>query len=125
MPLFNRELNEIADYIGRSNLTIWLHTAAPTNASPTNGRTNKGGGAYENGASLTAANITNASNGDINNNVAIDFGTADENVGTVTHWSAVRGSNAVAFGTLPNTAINSGDSFRINANSLVINGSTS
>ena len=44
MPLFNRELNALADRIGRSDLTFWLHTAAPTNASPMNGRTTAGGG---------------------------------------------------------------------------------
>ena len=88
MPLFNRELNALADHIGRSNLTIWLHTAAPTNAAPTNGRTNKGGGAYENGATLTAGNIGNASGGGISNTAAIAFGTADEDVGTITHWSS-------------------------------------
>ena len=127
MPLFNRELDELApraDYIGRSNLTIRLHTAAPTNGSPTNGRTTVGGGAFEAGATLTAANITVASNGDIENGVAIDFGTADEAVGTVTHWSAYRGNSAVAFGTLPSTAIANGGSFEIDANSLQVNGST-
>ena len=34
MPLFTVELNELADRIGRSNLTIRLHTAAPTNGKP-------------------------------------------------------------------------------------------
>ena len=67
MPLFNRELNELADRIGRSNLTVWLHTAAPTNGAPTNARTNVGGGAYEGGATLLATQISNATNGDINN----------------------------------------------------------
>lgn len=125
MPLFTTELNRLADSIGESNLTIWLHTAAPTNGDPDNGRTTVGGGAYESGATLTAANITNASNGDIENSAAIDFGTADEDVGTVTHWSAYRGSDPVAYGTLPSTTINDGDSFSIDANSLEINGSTS
>ena len=125
MPLFNTELNRLADDIGASALTIRLHTAAPTNASPDNGRTTVGGGAYEAGETLAASDITDASAGDIENNVAIDFGTADEDVGTVTHWSAYRGAAAVAFGTLPSTAINDGDTFQINANSLQINGSTS
>ena len=34
MPLFTRELNELADYIGRATWTVFLHTAAPTNGSP-------------------------------------------------------------------------------------------
>ena len=125
MPLFTVELNELADRIGRSNLTIRLHTAAPTNGSPTNARTTAGGGSFGTGATLTATNISAASNGDIENSVAISFGTATADVGTVTHWSAYRGTDPVAFGTLPSTVIASGDSFSINANSLAINGSTS
>ena len=124
MPLFIMELNRLADSIGASNLTIWLHTAAPTNSDPDNGRTTVGGGAYESGATLTAANITTASNGDINNSAAIAFGTADEDVGTVTHWSAYRGNTPVAFGTLPSTTINDGDTFTINSGTLQFNGST-
>ena len=124
MPLFTIELNRLADNIGASNLTIRLHTAAPTDAAPTNGRTTTGGGSYASGATLTAANISTASTGDIENSVAIDFGTATADVGTVTHWSAYRSTAPVAFGTLPSTAINNGDSFQINANSLQINGST-
>ena len=124
MPLFNVELNRIADDIGASNWTVFLHTAAPTDGSPTNGRTSVGGGAYQNGATLTAANISAASNGDIQNTAAIDFGTATADVGTVTHWSAYRGGNPVAFGTLPSTTIANGDSFQINANSLQVNGAS-
>ena len=124
MPLFTRELNELADYIGRANWTVFLHTAAPTNGSPTNGRVTAGGGAYDSGATLTAANITTAANGDIENSAAIAFGTADAAVGTVNHWSSYRGGVAVAFGTLPSTTIGNGDTFTINANSLDINGST-
>ena len=124
MPLFEIELNRIADGIAASALTIRLHTAAPTDAAPTMGRTTTGGGSYVSGATLAATNISNASGGDIENTVAIDFGTATADVGTVTHWSAYRGTVPVAFGTLPSTAINNGDSFQINANSLQINGST-
>ena len=124
MPLFTRELNELANYIGRSNWTVWLHTAAPTDADPTNGRTTVGGGAYESGAMLAAADIQDAVNGDIDNDVAVDFGTADEDVGTVTHWSAVRGSDGVVHGTVPNAIIASGDSFSINANTMDLAGSS-
>ena len=124
MPLFTRELNELADRIGRSALTCRLHTSAPTNGTPTNGRTNAGGGGYENGVSVPTGNISAASNGDISITGDIDFGTADEAVGTVTHWSLYRSTDAVAFGTLPSTAIANGDSFKINADSLDINGST-
>ena len=125
MPLFTTELNELADRIGRSNLTVRLHTAAPSNASPTGGRVSAGGGTYGTGATVTAANISSASNGDVQVTADIDFGTATADVGTVTHWSAYRGTDPVAFGTLPSTTISSGDSFKINANTLDINGSTS
>ena len=125
MPLYTTELNELGDRIGRSNLTIRLHTAAPTNGSPTNARITAGGGTYGTGATVTAANISTASNGDIQVTADIDFGTSTAAVGTVTHWSAYRGTDPVAFGTLPSTVIASGDSFKINADSLQINGSTS
>ena len=93
MPLFTVELNELADRIGRSNLTIRLHTAAPTNGSPTNARTTAGGGSFGTGATLAATNITTAASGDIENSAAISFGTATADVGTVTHWSAYRGTD--------------------------------
>ena len=57
--------------------------------------------------------ISVAANGDIDNDVAIDFGTAAAAVGTVTHWSSYRGGTAVAYGTLPSTTIANGDSFEI------------
>ena len=124
MPLFTRELNELADRIGRSDLTVRLHTAAPTDANPANGRTTVGGGGYENGVTLDSSDISDASAGDISNDNAIPFGTADEAVGTVTHWTAYRGSSEVAFGPLPSTAVGDGDDFEINAGTLQINGST-
>ena len=60
--------------LGGAELTFWLNTALPTNASPTNGRTTVGGGAYEAGVAITAAQISMAANGDIQVNVAIVFG---------------------------------------------------
>ena len=46
-------------------------------------------------------------------------------LGLVTHWTAIRGANSeVAYGTLPNTNIGNGDSFKINANTVQFNGST-
>ena len=125
MPLFDRELNELADRIGRSNLAIWLHTAAPTNGSPTNGRTTVGGGGFASGVTLLATGISNAASGDITNNADINFGQATAVVGTVAWWSALRGADAVAFGTLPSTVIGLNDSFKINAGTLDFNGSTS
>lgn len=123
MPLFIVELNRLANQIGNADLTIWLHTAAPTDVQPNNGRTNKGGGAWETGAELTAANISDASNGDISNTVAIPFPEADEDVGTITHWSAYRGADPVGHGTVSSVVINSGDSYTIPIGALQFNGS--
>ena len=124
MPLFTTELNARADVIARAG-RVWLHTAAPTNGSPTTGRTSQGGGAYEAGFAITAANWTAASSGDVNISIACDFGTADEAVGTVTHWSfdPTTGADGL-FGTLPNTVIANGDSFSINAGTIQANGAT-
>ena len=124
MPLFTTELNRLADDIAASALTIRLHTAEPTNASPTNGRTTVGGGAYESGATLAAADISAAANGDVSNTATIPFGTADEAVGTVTHWSAYRGTAPVAFGTVQSTVIADGDTFTVPVGGLDINGAT-
>ena len=124
MPLFTTELNRIADSIGASDLTVYLHTVAPTNTSPATGRTNSGGGSYESGATLAATDISNAANGDFNNDVAVDFGTATADVGTVVAYSVYRGSAAVGYSTLPSTVIASGDGYAINANSMNFNGAT-
>ena len=124
MPLFTVELDRLADNIGASDLTIRLHTSVPSDGSPTAGRTTTGGGSYGTGTTLASSDISDASSGDIENTAAISFGTATADVGLVTHWSAYRGTAPVAFGTLPNTTINNGDSFTINANTLQFNGST-
>ena len=92
MRLFVREQNELADRIARSALTVYLHTAEPTDASPDNGRVTVGGGTYESGATYAAADISNASGGDITFNADIDFGTADEAVGTVAWATFYRGN---------------------------------
>ena len=54
MPLFTRELNALADRIGRSDLTIRLHTAAPTERQPDQrpGELTVGGAAFVSGANL-------------------------------------------------------------------------
>ena len=124
MPLFTRELNELADRIGRSDLTIYLHTAAPSDSDPDNGRVTVGGGNYESGATLAASDISDASSGDIQNDAAVAFGTADENIGDVTHWSALRGTDAVAYGSLTDVTINDGDSYTIPIGEIQFNGTT-
>ena len=123
MPFFDIELNAQANRIRRSALTFRLHTAAPTNGAPTNGRITAGGGVYETGVEIASADIAVASNGNIEVNVDIDFETADEAVGTVTHVSSYRGTNPVGYRTLPSTTIGSGDSFKINSG-LQFNGSS-
>ena len=124
MPLFNAELNELANRIGRTNLTIRLHTAAPTNANPTNGRVTAGGGVYETGETLASGDVSNAANGDITNDNDIEYGTTTEAAGTVAWWSAYRGNSPVGFGTLPSRVLGSGDTYKINAGTLDFNGSS-
>ena len=125
MPLFDTEENRLADSIGESDLTIYLHTQSPTNANKVLGRINKGGGKYENGAIVRAADISIAANGDIRVTVLVDFGEADENIGNITHWSGFRGAAPVGFGPTPVTLINAGDRFQINENQIQFNGSSS
>ena len=125
MPLFDSKLNSIADDELAVAGTIWLHTAAPTNTNPANGRTTVGGGDYETGQVVIAANWTVASNGDVNISTDLDFGTADAAVGTVAWWSFVTSSENIGWGTLPSTTIGDGDTFKINAGSLQLNGSSS
>ena len=124
MPLFGDELNNAADNIARAG-KVWLHTAAPTDSSPTNGRTTVGGTEYEGGFDVTAANWSAASGGDVQLDVECDFGTADEAVGTVTHWSfdPTTGDDGI-YGTLTSTVIAIGDSFKINTGTIQVNGST-
>ena len=125
MPLFTSRLNLLADSLVSSAVIVYLHTDAPSNASPANGRTSAGGGAYETGISVAAADWSAATNGDVDNDNDIEFGTADEAVGTVTHWSAYRSGVGIGFGTLPSTVIGDGDTFKINAGTLQLNGSSS
>ena len=125
MPLFTAELNRLADSIGETDLTVFLHDQVPTDADPTLGRVTAGGGLYQAGAPWAATDISDGSDGDIMNTAAIAFGMATAPVGTVTHWSTVRGVVPVGYGTLPNTVINTGDTFSIDANTLQINGATS
>ena len=119
MPLFTRELNELADSVGRADLTARLHTQEPTDADPTLGRTTVGGGAYENGVTVPEANLSTAANGVTTITGAIPFGQADENVGTVGWVSFYRGSDAVGYSALDSQeTINDGDSYEVNADSI-------
>ena len=124
MPLFTSKLNSMADELVNAAGTLYLHTAAPTDASPTNGRTTAGGGAYASGLTTAAANWTVAANGDVENSVAFAFGTATADVGTVIAWSYYKGALPYAHGTLSSTTIANGGSFTIDANTLEINGAS-
>ena len=46
MPLFTVELNRLADSMVDASMTVYLHTAAPTDASPNNARLSAGGGRF-------------------------------------------------------------------------------
>ena len=124
MPLFAVELDRLANNIGASDLTIWLHTDQPTDVDPTLGRISAGGGLFETGATLAALDISHASDGDISNAFDINFGNAIADVGTVAWWSAIRIADPVAYGTLPTTLIANGEPFRINAGTMQFNGAT-
>ena len=124
MPLFTVALNAIADGLVDAAGTIYLHTAAPTDAAPATGRVTGGGGLYASGLTTAAASWTAATTGDVNNAAAFAFGTSTGPVGTVNHWSYLEGTDPIAWGTLPSTNIAVGDSFTINAGSLQLNGST-
>ena len=116
MPLFLDTLDRAASGAG---LTVWLHTESPTMQDVTRGRTFTGGGAYECGLVLPAAGIVEADNGERTNAGPLDFGIAAANVGAVTHWSAVTGDAAVAFGPLPRCRLMKGDPFTINPMTLL------
>ena len=124
MPLFTIEQNRIANDVSASALTFRLHTAVPTNNAPTNGRVTGGGGLFATGVTIAASNLTVAANGDFQVNVDIDFGTATSAAGTVAWVSAYRGSAPVGYVTIPSTTIANADTFKINANTLHFNGSS-
>ena len=126
MPLFTSYLNIMANTMVGAAGRVYMHTSAPTEADPTTGRTAVGGGAYENGVTTAASDWSDAALGDLVNTSAFAFGTADEAVGTPTHWSYYLGAVPVAFGTLPQTVpttvIGLGDTYTMDANSLNITG---
>ena len=86
-------------------------------------RITTGGGVYASGATLAATDITVAANGDISNSAGIDFGATTAALGTITHWSALRGTALVAWSTTPSTVMAIGDGFEINSGSMQFNGS--
>ena len=129
MPLFNAELTRLANQIKTGTIKCYVHTQAPTHGNISRGRATAGGGAFQSGVTVPNANFAVDSDGDITVNADIDFGiaTADVNA-ALTHWSLVRDKTTdegIAFGTLPSTTVRNGDTFKINANSLLMNGTSS
>ena len=119
MPLSTTELNRIANNIVASNLTLRLHSADP-GASGTTARI----GSLS--RTLAAASWNNASNGDVTYTRDVDFGVLDAaRSQTVTHYSLWRGGTFVARERLESpVTVTSGGTFKINASTIVINGST-
>ena len=124
MPLSDKELDRLANRIVDSTITVRLHSDNPGQTGAT-GRLETGGPNYRNGITVDADGWTDAASGSVKNKNAVVFGVALADVGTITHYSLSRGSSYVAFGELPSTTINQGDSFQITAESIVISGSTS
>ena len=125
MPVFLAELNRLADRIKRSNLTLYLHTEEPTDSDNDKGRVTTGGGVYASGATITPANISRDSDGDLVVTAETDFGEATADLGTIAWYSLFRGTEEVCHDTLPSTNVKSGDSYSIDANVIKINGKTS
>lgn len=119
MPVATAALNLMADHLVSVAILIRLHTGDPGSDGTAN-RVSGGGGSYTSGVSVAASGWSAASDGDVHNVNAIDFGTAAGSApGTVTHWSAYRGGTFIASNTLQSRAVAVGDSFSIAAESLV------
>lgn len=120
MPLYDAELNRVANEISASAMVAYAHSAAPTNADADNGRINS------TGIAMTAGNWSAASGGDVQYDADVQFGVLDaSNQQVVTHWSVFRGAAAVAFGSLasPITVV-AGGTFQINSGTIRLLGST-
>ena len=83
------------------------------------------GTAYENGKAVWPQGLQRSSQRRYFQITAdIEFGTADEAVGTVIAMSFYRSGAPVGWVTLPSTTIGDGDTFTVNADSLMVNGSS-
>ena len=124
MPLSTTELNRLADSIVASTLKIYLHTGAPGTNGTAN-RVNAGGGLFTAGVDVAASGWSSASGGDVENDAAVDYGTASGgDPGTVIHWTAFRGNAYVGTGAVASTTVADGDSFEIDAGEIQFLGST-
>ena len=92
MPLSTTELNRLADSIVASTLKIYVNTGSP-GANGTANRVSAGGGSFTAGVDVVASGWSAASGGDVENDAAVDFGTAaGGDPGTITFWSAHSGA---------------------------------
>ena len=124
MPLSTTELNRLADSIVASTLKIRVHTGAPGTNGTAN-RVSAGGGLFTAGVDVAASGWSVSSGGDVENDAAVDFGTASGgDPGTITFWSAFRGNAFVGDGAVAMTEVNDGDSFEIDAGEIQFLGST-
>ena len=129
MPMFDNELNRIADEVVAEPLRLYLHVdPGPSNADPDGGRVTGNVGGMFTGIDLAPTDWTDATHGDVQTRNAINVGTATARVGTLKHWSLVRDPDGtpeyVCWSTLNETVINQGDTFEIPAGGIQINGDT-
>ena len=120
MPLFDVELNRLADSIVASDLTAWLFSGAIDMSDLT---TNRIGTAS---ATLTAARWTNASSGDVTYQDAVAFGVLDAAALQTVRRVLLRRGNALVsdHAMAADVPVAANGTFTLNAQSLVINGST-
>ena len=120
MPLFTTELNRVANAIVDASGVLYVHDAAPTNASPANGRRGTG-------QTIAAGDWSAASGGDVDIEDDQTFGVIDAaNARTLSHWSYYKSGSPVAFGTIsPSVAVTAGGTFTMNGGTVQINGATS
>ena len=124
MPLSTLELNRLADDIVSSALRCNIHSGAPGVDGDDDRITPTTGNAYRD---LAAASWSDAAAGDVQYEADVEFGVLHaSNSVTVTHWSIFRGTAFVASGAVsPNVVVTAGGTFKLNEDTIDLNGSTS
>ena len=123
MPLSNTELNRLADNIVANELRCYIHSGNPGSSGTSNRITPSTGDAYR---TLAASDWSSASNGDVEYEEDVEYGVLDtSNNQTVQYWSIFRVNAFVASGTIsPNITVTAGGTFKINTDTIDLNGST-
>lgn len=121
MPVRDPALNVAADAIVERTLTVHLHTGSPGS----NGRANRvSGGGYQ-GIDIPREGWTEAASGDVTNLADLEWPQASSDWGTVRAFSLFSGATFWADGLFsPAVDIPNRATFRINARTLVIAGSS-